>query len=241
LAKDLTFHMQSRAVDGSLHGIFIADDRDPDHSSIYLAQTGAVLHNPLGVFLIMTNGMIQRRSKIDGSISMIEFSSYAFDLSTLASQGAAPAVPPSQRSTAYLFDPEPDDPYFRRSPRLFRTELHKRLATPLYGLAIALIPLMFIGQAVSPRESRAASVTVAGAIALVLGICLLFLPSMADNFAGAVPVLYALPVGATIISIALVAAGIQLRPPARFGAFGDRLFRKVSWLLRVEAAIPGGD
>jgi lipopolysaccharide export system permease protein len=83
LAPKLTFHIRSRETDGSMRGLFVSDDREADKSSTYLAEAGALLDNPLGLFLIMSNGTIQQRDKLDGSISMIEFSSYAFDLSTL--------------------------------------------------------------------------------------------------------------------------------------------------------------
>src|SRR5215212_7626781 len=85
LADGLTFHLQSRQNDGSLRGLFVADNRDATRSMTYIAQRGAIIDNPLGTFLVMSNGSIQQRSKVDDSISVIEFSSYAFDLSTFAS------------------------------------------------------------------------------------------------------------------------------------------------------------
>ena len=96
LGDGLTFHMRGRNPDGSLDGIFVVDDRDPTRTMTYLADKGAILDNPLGVFLVMSDGVIQQRNKIDQTISMIEFSSYAFDLSSLTSgrengDGAAPA------------------------------------------------------------------------------------------------------------------------------------------------------
>lgn len=241
LADGLTFHLRNRNPDGSLHGIFIADDRQAGRSLTYLAETGAILDNPLGVFLVMTNGVIQQRDRSGGSLSMIEFSTYAFDLSSLASAAITPGLSPAERSTAYLINPDPDDPTFRRSPAAFRSELHTRITTPFYGLAFCLIPLLFIGQAASPRESRAAGVAVAVAIVAVLGANAIFLPSLADDSAAAIVLMYALPLGAAAVTVALVLAGAQLRPPARFVAFGEALSGRLSGLLRPETATPGGD
>ena len=97
----------------------------------------------------MSNGTIQQRSKVDQSISMIEFSSYAFDLSSFTSTGAVPTLKPMERPTAYLLNPDPDDPYFREFPGKFRAELHDRLTAPLYCFLFALVPLLFLGQAQS--------------------------------------------------------------------------------------------
>ena len=146
-ATGLTIHLRSRDPDGTLRGIFVSDDRDPNQTTTYLAERGAVLDNPVGVFLIMSNGTIQQRNKIDQSISMIEFTSYAFDLSSFASGGTTPQLRPAERDTTYLFHPDPDDHYFRQFPGKYRAELHNRFSSPLYALLFAVLPLVFLGQA----------------------------------------------------------------------------------------------
>jgi lipopolysaccharide export system permease protein len=232
--------MRGRNPDGSLQGIFVVDDREADRSTTYLAGKGAILDNPLGVFLVMANGVIQQRNKTENSISMIEFSSYAFDLSSLSSSASVAALLPRERSTAYLLNPDPDDPYFRQFPEQFRTELHGRLATPLYGLAFALLPLLFIGQAESPRESRIASITMLTVTIMVIDAAGLFLPNFAEASTAAVVLMYALPLGAAAITVALVLVGAQVRPPERFVALGEALFGRVSGLLRPEGHATAG-
>ena len=56
--------MRSRNTDGSLAAF---SSRRPPRGgqSTYLAEKGAIIKNPLGLFLIMSNGTIQQRSKID--------------------------------------------------------------------------------------------------------------------------------------------------------------------------------
>jgi lipopolysaccharide export system permease protein len=240
LSRGLTFHMRGRNPDGSLQGIFVVDDREADRSTTYLAGKGAILDNPLGVFLVMANGVIQQRNKTENSISMIEFSSYAFDLSSLSSSASVAALLPRERSTAYLLNPDPDDPYFRQFPEQFRTELHGRLATPLYGLAFALLPLLFIGQAESPRESRIASITMLTVTIMVIDAAGLFLPNFAEASTAAVVLMYALPLGAAAITVALVLVGAQVRPPERFVALGEALFGRVGGLLRPEGHATAG-
>jgi lipopolysaccharide export system permease protein len=240
LATGLTFHIQGRLPDGSFRGVFVSDDRDAEQTITYLAERGAVIDNPLGVFLIMGDGTIQQRSKIDQRISMIEFSSYAFDLSTFASRGAVSAIPPREQPTAYLLDPDPDDPVFRQFPEQFVTELHDRLATPLYGFVFAFLPLAFLGQAQSPRDSRAASIAfaVVGAV-LIRGAGFLAAHAVRSNTA-AIALLYAIPAVSTALIVALVLKGVQLRPPRRLRAWGDAVVARLVGILRGPSEAPVG-
>ncbi len=177
LAPGLTFHMRSRNQDGSLRGIFVSDSREADKVSSYLAEKGAIVENPLGLFLIMSNGTIQQRSKVDNSISMIEFSSYAFDLSSFTAAAGTPTLKPMERPTRYLVNPDPEDPYYRQFPGKFRAELNDRLTAPLYCYLFALVPLLFLGQAGSARQSRTASIASAVILAVIIRAIPVFLNS----------------------------------------------------------------
>ena len=236
LTPKLTFHMRSRNQDGSLRGIFVSDDRDPDKTVTYLAEKGAILNNQLGTFLIMGNGTIQQRSKVDQSISMIEFSSYAFDLSSLASSASVPALQPIQRPTGYLLHPDPKDPFFIQTPAKFRAELDDRLTSPLYCLLFALIPLLFLGQAQSTRQSRAPTITSAVLLTIAIRAIPVFLP-VGTSWVAEVA-LYVLPIGLTLIAIWLFLAGVQLGPPEWIVAFGERLFARASGLVTRGSPAP---
>ena len=234
----LTIHIRSRDPDGTLHGIFVSDDRDPGETSTYLAERGAVIDNPLGVFMIMNNGTIQQRSKVDQSISMIEFSSYAFDLSSFRSSSTTPQLHPAARSTSYLLNPNPDDPYFRKYPGKFRAELHDRLSSPLYGLLFAVLPLVFLGQSVSPRQSRAASATMAVIVTTALRALGVFLPNLAETSTLAIWLMYAVPLGGVLIASVLVLTGRQLQPPEAIVTFAEAVFARTSGMLRSGVTAP---
>lgn len=234
LTPDLTFHMRARNPDGSLEGIFVSDNREPDKSVTYLAERGALLDNPLGLFLVMSNGTIQQRSKIDHSISMIEFSSYAFDLSTFSAGSASPTMQPNQRPTGYLFNPDPDDPYFREFPARFHAELHDRLTAPLYCFLFAIIPLLFLGQAGSARQSRTASIASAVVLTTMVRAIPVFLP--VETSLLAVLAMYVVPIGLIVLFAALILVGVQFRPPERIVAFVEMLYARASGLWSGQAA-----
>lgn len=229
LTPKLTFSIRNRNQDGSLGGIFVSDDRDADKTISYLAEKGAILENPLGVFLIMGNGTIQQRSKIDQSISMIEFSSYAFDLSSFSSTGTVPVLKPIERPTSYLLHPDPEDPYFQQFPAKFRAELNDRITSPLYCFIFALIPLLFLGQAESTRQSRSASISAAALLAVAVRAIPFFLPVETSLIAQIL--VYALPIGLTLLVSVLVLSGVQWRPPDRIVAVVERFFARASGLV----------
>jgi lipopolysaccharide export system permease protein len=231
LTPNLTFSIRNRNQDGSLGGIFVSDDREADRTVSYLAEKGAILENPLGVFLIMGNGTIQQRSKIDQSISMIEFSSYAFDLSSFSSTGTVPVLKPIERTTSYLIHPDPEDPYYQQFPAKFRAELNDRLTSPLYCFLFALIPLLFLGQAESTRQSRSASIAAAAVLAVAVRTIPFFLP--VETSLVAQVLVYAIPIVLTLIIVVLVLSGVQWRPPDRLVAIGERAFARASGVVRT--------
>ena len=239
-ATGLTIHIRDRDPDGTLHGIFVVDNRDPGQSSTYLAERGAVIDNPLGVFLIMSNGTIQQRSKSDQSISMIEFTSYAFDLSSFRSKSATPQLHPVERPTSYLLNPDPEDPYFRQFPGKFRAELHNRLSSPLYALLFAVLPLVFLGQAESPRQSRVAGATMAVVATALLRALGVFLPNFAETSVLAVWLMYAVPLGAVVLACFLVLTGRQWQPPEAVIGLAESVFARASGMLRTGNASAGG-
>src|SRR6201999_3887027 len=112
----------------------------------YLAKRGVVIDNPIGTFLARNDGTIQRRSTKDNSISIIEFPSYAFDLSTPAAKAPVPSYKPNEQPTSYLLNPDPRDRMFQQFPGKFRAELHYRITARLNAILFGLLPLVFLGQ-----------------------------------------------------------------------------------------------
>ncbi len=230
IAPGLTFHMRSRNRDGSFNGVFVSDYRDPDESNTYLAERGTVIENALGTFMIMNNGTIQQRSKTRQSIQLIEFTSYAFDLSSFTATGSAAAISPNERTTAYLFNPDPDDPVYRNHPGSFAAELTDRFVSPLYCLVFALVPLLYLGHAQSNRQSRTAHIVTAAAIGMAFRIAPYFLPT-ADSVAARIAA-YAFPLALIVTMSVMYLRGVQLSPPARLVAAGEFVFARAGSLLR---------
>lgn len=221
LAAGLTFELKQRAPDGTLRGIFLSDSRERGETVTYLAERGAVLDNALGVFLVMSDGTIQRRNEKDDSISIIQFTSYAYDLSTFASKTDVPSYRPAERATEYLLDPDPDDRLYQTHPERYIAEFHTRLTTPLNAMVFGILPLVFLAQAQSTRQKRTATIGLAVASALGIAVIEFLLGGAAEKSMIAVIGLYAVPLLAMAVTVVMVLSGIQPTPPERLIVFGD--------------------
>jgi lipopolysaccharide export system permease protein len=232
ISEGLTFHLRRRSPDGSLEGIFVSDDSAADATVTYLAENGVILDNPLGTFLIMRDGTIQRENKSNGAISMIEFSSYAFDLSTFASRASVPALKPRERNTTYLISPSPEDRYYQQYPEKFSAELHDRLAGPLYAFIFAILPLAYMSQAESTRNGRGLTIAAAVTVAFLIRMMGYYFGSVAEYNPYVIPLMYVLPIGTTLIAASLVLRGIQLRVPEKVVMLADSIGERLSGLMR---------
>lgn len=210
IGDNLVFHIRNRKADGTLEGIFIQDERDPEQSNVYIANRGIVLKNPLGTFLVMQNGTIQQRAVAKGSMSIIQFESYAFDLSNFGAAGNLPTLKPAERDTAYLLSPDPNDPEFQKRPGSFPAELHDRLSSPLYTLLFALLPVMALGQAQTTRQGRGVVILATVLVATGLRVAGLILAGLAATETWLVPMLYILPIGCMAIAVFSVMRGTRM-------------------------------
>jgi lipopolysaccharide export system permease protein len=132
-----------------LKGLFVADSRDPHFDMLYYAREGAV--DEKGGTLIMKDGEIHRKAP-GGSVSIIHFDSYSFDLSDLSEARGQAKLRASDRDLGFLFNPDPKDPDVMSRPLTYRAELHRRLTDWFFPVTFAFASLALAGGAHSYRE-----------------------------------------------------------------------------------------
>lgn len=205
----LTFHIRNRSGDGSLAGLFVDDRRDPDIAFTYIAERANIIQMFGKTLLVMRDGVIQRRTNKDGNLSLVDFESYAFDLSGLTPTSTAPTYRPSERSTADLWASSVAAPgadaTARRTAGRLRSELHDRLSQPLLPLAFALVAFLALGDARTTRQGRGLAI-----IATIIAAAVLRGGHFAASSAAAtsdfgVVMLYAVPLTAIVVGFFLVA------------------------------------
>ncbi|MCX5511969.1 LPS export ABC transporter permease LptF [Kaistia algarum] len=218
IGDQLVFHIRERKPDGTMEGIFIQDEREAGQSNVYIANKGIVLKNPLGTFLVMQDGTIQQRSVAKDSMSVIQFESYAFDLSTFTSAASLPSMKPAERDTTYLLAPDPNDTEFQKRPASFPAELHDRLSNPLYTMLFAILPVLALGQAQTTRHGR--GVVILGTVLAATGLRVagLILAGLAANNPILIPALYGLPLAFIIVSLIAILRGYRFSSSEGIGS-----------------------
>lgn len=202
IQEGVTFHMRAREPGGVLADIMIADTREFPAETIYFAQRGTIVRGEQGSFLAVEDGVIQRRSQADSgrvSTAHLFFDAYSIDLS-FADQSSGPDFfKPSEQSTLYLLNPDPNDPFMLTQRERFAAEIHNRMALPLYPLGFAMIVVLALGTPHSGRAGRATRVLLAilGAAALLGAQYGAAAIVAALSFTW--PLLYIIPIGVMIV------------------------------------------
>lgn len=214
MESGVTIHIKERRTNGQLIGIFLDDRRNPKERLTVIADTGDLIDNDKGTFLVLQQGMIQRHEVGQRDPSMVVFDRYAFDLSQFAGGQQAVKYSIRERYIWQLLWPDPNDQFYIEQPGQFRAELHDRLVAPLYPLAFTVIAFAYLGAPRTTRQSRTMSMV--GAVA---GVGLLRLIGFTSTVFGAnLPWLlvlqYVAILGAFVAGFFVIRSGLIIEPPA---------------------------
>jgi lipopolysaccharide export system permease protein len=170
ISGNLTFHIADRRPNGLLVGIFLDDRRDPKEHATYLAEQGEIVKNDTGSFLVLEKGSVQRLELGQRDPRIVTFDRYAFDLSKFGVGPQTGGVTYNTREK-YIWElmwPPANDALFLAQPGEYRSELHDRIATPLYPIAFVVLAYAFLGPPQTTRQSRTVSLlALVGVVALL--------------------------------------------------------------------------
>ena len=240
----LFIQVGERLPGNRLAGIFVADSREQGIDLIYYAKTGAVVDRNDTKALLMNDGIIQRKTAA-GDISIIHFASYAFDLSAFSTDTGTAIRRPRDQTTAYLIDPDRNDDIYKKTPHLYKKELHRRLSEWLYSIAFALVALAVAADAKSHRESRLHPLLTTIAIALFVRWLGYLAEGREENPPLLNGMLYAVPIGMALISLWFIRVHRTMELPISWldaiGGGAGRISRFLTNLrLRMSGQQPKG-
>ncbi|HEY4140432.1 MAG TPA: LptF/LptG family permease, partial [Pseudolabrys sp.] len=220
-------------TNGQLLGIFLDDRRNPAERITVVAETGELLDNDNGTFLILQNGVLQRQQANDRDPAMVKFDRNAFDLSQFSSGPQAVKYSIRERYLWQLVFPDPKDPFLIEQPGPFRAELHDRLMAPLYPIAFVVIAFAYLGAPRTTRQGRTWSM-----IGAVSGVGLLRLIGfMSTVFGATVPIMLVLQYIAVIAAIGgglfVIRTGVIIEPPAFLMNWVSTLTDRITQRLAV--------
>lgn len=209
----LTMHIREKMPDGSFHDIFVSDDRDPNISQQYSAARGLLLEHAGGSFLVLQRGDLIRDDRLNDERNVVAFDTYALDLSELGAPNATALFRAKERSTFDLLGPAPDDEHAKRHPESVSAELHGRITSPLYTLMFAVICLAFLGRPQTSRQERGYAITAAVLACFVFRVAGFVAGSAAIGSAGALILLYAVPLAGIAFGVYACLRHDRIRMP----------------------------
>lgn len=207
----LMVHIKERSVDGFLGGILISDTRNPEISFQYLADRGALVETGPSTYLVMQNGNIVRREKAENSSSIIEFESYAFDLSQFRERSGKASYRSKELSTGELLNDLFNPNIGQNDKRSeLSAELHNRFVAPLYAFCFAMVAMLFMASPQTTRTGQGVAILSATAVATSIRGLGFAAEGLAESSAVGILPLYAIPVGATIVCLILLWKNVRL-------------------------------
>ena len=229
-----------RFPDSRLGGIFVADSREEGVDLIYYAKTGAVIDRGNNKVLLMNDGVVHRKAP-SGDVSVVRFTAYAFDLSAFASETGQAILLPKDQTTQYLLNPAPNDPVYKQSPNLYRTELNQRFSGWLFPITFALIALAVAGDAKSHREARIHPLITAIVICLVVRWLAFFVEGESKAIPSFGYLMYAIPIAASLVSALFIRAQKTMELPMNWVDAGFSIIRRIRDRIAVlKARFTGG-
>ncbi len=228
LENGVTLYIRERSRSGQLLGIFLDDRRNPKERLTVLAESGELLDNKKGTFLVLQKGLLQRHQAGQRDPTMVSFERYGFDLSQFAGGPQAVRYSIRERYLWQLLFPSRNDRLYVEEPGAFRAELHDRLMAPFYPLAFVVIAFAYLGAPRTNRQSRTMSML--GAIG---GVALLRLAGFASTVFGAkMPWMLAVQYVVLAITFGLglyvIRIGLIVEPPAFLTNFLNALTERIS-------------
>jgi lipopolysaccharide export system permease protein len=213
----LTFHIRDRSQNGDLLGLLVHDERDAKQIMSYLADRGRIVSNDEGSYLIMFQGHVQRFEPLtpDKGAQIVAFDQYMLNISDLSPRaaGGGKELRPRELSLGELLYPDPKLLKGKGREGQLRTELHDRLSTPFYPLVGVILAIAVLGHARTTRESRWRQILLVCGLAVGVRVAGLMAGNLVTLNSAAVPLVYALPLGAIII--AALAAHVRMSPELR--------------------------
>ena len=209
LDNGVTFHYRERSGQALL-GIFMQDRREQDKTVVYIAERGQTIEHNGQSYLVLENGSVHRQRPGTQDSSIVGFGRYAIDLAALNQDTGDVVYKPRERSTGELLMPDRTDVYVKSQAGRFRAELHDRLTSWLFPLAVVFIGFAALGEAKTTRQGRGTAVAVAAVAVIALRIGLFAASSATVRSPGGLLAVYGLPIGAIVISAVIMLGGTRV-------------------------------
>jgi lipopolysaccharide export system permease protein len=190
--KGVTVYVGSRASNGELSGIIVHDSRVRKQPVTMMAERGSIVAGDSGARVILVTGSRQQVDDKDGSLSLLYFDRYSFDLNTLNKADQNRWREPRERYLNELFfseDQKNNIGYFHK----LRMEGHHRLSMPLLPLSFTLVGLVFLLGGDFNRRGQLFRILGAASIVIAIEFAQLGVKNLGEKTQGLFVLMYLTP------------------------------------------------
>jgi lipopolysaccharide export system permease protein len=197
-SDQFTVYIRKREGPGELRGIFAHDARDPQKPVTYLAERGTATQTDQGMRVVMFNGSQQLIDRQTGRLTLFYFDQYSLDLGFLNQTNEVRWVEPQERFLGSLLNPDDsaNDQFYAKQ---LIAEAHRRLSTPLYILAYALVGLSALLIGDFNRRGQTIRILAAISAIVILQLAGLSLFNLSRKTLAIVPLTYVLPIATSAV------------------------------------------
>lgn len=204
LDKGFVFHYRERGPGGTILGVFMQDQREPDKVTSYVAEKGITAEIDGQPYLVLDKGSVHRQARGSREPAIVVFERYAIDLAQFASGQSGLALRPRERSTLELMNLDRKEAYVAANYGRFRAELHDRFVGPLYALCFGMIAFAALGQPRTTRQGRGMAMAVAITAVVAMRVAGFGASAMLARHAWAVVYVYGVPLLGLLASLFIV-------------------------------------
>jgi lipopolysaccharide export system permease protein len=215
ISDDLTVYVRSRDTDGTLRGILVEDDRQPNSRATILAESGRLSSTSDTPRVLLENGSREEIDRKTGRLDMLTFAEYTIDLATAGHGDQQRLREVNEMSLTELLHPAPSTPAADIGKLL--VEAHHRLTQPITALGFAMVAVASVLTGAFARHGNLLRPAAAIGIMVALLAAGLAVSSLATRQPALIPLVWAhalLPIAVTSW-ILFAPAGTAVRLTAR--------------------------
>ncbi|MBI1361678.1 MAG: LptF/LptG family permease [Alphaproteobacteria bacterium] len=189
----------AREVNGSqMSDLLIADSRNPDEVSTYIAKKGYIAELEGIPAIVMTDGHVEQLNA-NGVRNLVRFDQSTFDLAPFVADQKAVILKESDRYLPELFFPDMTNFYDHANRQRLLAEGHARIAAPLLNIAMALIAVYAVLGGDFSRRGYSMRIAFASAAAVALRLAAFGTASAAVDNPNFNALQYGLPIAAIVL------------------------------------------
>lgn len=156
--KNVMLFVDRKNSDGSLEGILIQDDSNPEKKVTVMAERGVILDQETSLKVVLLNGTRQEFDLVQQKPSLLAFKQYTLDLSIADKSEEKREIKPYERFIDELLNPS-DENLDEHLALKLKAEAHQRIIVPLTIVAIVMTGLCFLLQGDYTRRGRSMRIT----------------------------------------------------------------------------------